>query len=126
MLRIKSQYLFTIFILLVLFSCKKAEPKEQWISLFNGKNLDGWHVKINGFELGDNAFNTFRVRNNSIVVNYDNYSNFKDYYGHIFYKDSFSNYRLKFQRVIRTLGLRKIIQMLCRSCYADSKTFTNI
>ena len=97
MLNIKPYHLLTVFILLALFSCKKEEPKEQWISLFNGKNLDDWQVKINGFELGDNAFNTFRVKDSAIVVNYDNYSDFKDYYGHIFYKDSFSNYRLKFQ-----------------------------
>lgn len=97
MFRTRPYHLFTVVILLSLFSCKKEKPKEQWISLFNGKNLDNWHVKINGFELGDNAFNTFRVKDSALVVNYDNYSDFKDYYGHIFYKDSFSNYRIKFQ-----------------------------
>ena len=30
----------------------------QWKYLFNGKNLDGWEIKINGYELGDNHKNT--------------------------------------------------------------------
>ena len=73
----------------------EKETTKGWIQLFNGKNLEGWQVKINGFALGVNAFNTFRVNNNSLVVSYENYDHFKDYYGHIFYKNSYSNYRLR-------------------------------
>ena len=73
----------------------EKETAEGWIQLFNGKNLEGWEAKINGFVSGENAFNTFRVNNNSLIVSYDNYENFKDYYGHIFYKNSYSNYRLR-------------------------------
>ena len=87
-----------LLIISISFSFNKSindKIEEQWIQLFNGKNLDGWEVKINGFPLGENAFNTFRVKNNSLVVNYDEYDNFKDYYGHIFYKNPYSNYKLK-------------------------------
>ncbi|SVE37479.1 uncharacterized protein METZ01_LOCUS490333, partial [marine metagenome] len=49
-----------------------AEKPQEWIQLFNGKNLEGWEVKINGFASGENAFNTFRVKNNSLVVSYEN------------------------------------------------------
>ncbi len=90
------QLLILVVAMGVLTNCDNA-PKDEWISLFNGENLDGWHVKINGFELNNNAFNTFQVRDGALVVNYDNYEDFGDYYGHIFYKESFSNYRLKFQ-----------------------------
>ena len=72
-----------------------AEKPQEWIQLFNGKNLEGWEVKINGFASGENAFNTFKVKNNSLVVSYENYDHFKDYFGHIFYKNSYSNYRLR-------------------------------
>ena len=30
-----------------------GSKKERWISLFDGKNLDGWKVKIKGHDLGD-------------------------------------------------------------------------
>ena len=35
----------------------------KWKQLFNGKNLDGWIIKIRGHELNDNYANTFRVEN---------------------------------------------------------------
>ena len=35
--------------------------KEDWIVLFNGKDLEGWTPKIAKHELGDNNGNTFRV-----------------------------------------------------------------
>ena len=41
---------------------KKSKPK-GWIKLFNGKNLDGWTVKIKDHPVNDNFGNTFRVEN---------------------------------------------------------------
>ena len=35
--------------------------KEEWIALFNGRDLAGWTPKITGYALGDNFANTFRV-----------------------------------------------------------------
>ncbi len=67
----------------------------QWISLFNGKNLEGWKVKIAGYELHDNYKNTFRVENGVLKVSYDQYDKFNNEFGHLFYKDKFSHYRLR-------------------------------
>ena len=35
--------------------------KNKWVELFNGRDLDGWEVKINGYEFGENYRNTFKV-----------------------------------------------------------------
>jgi len=70
-------------------------PKGEWVSLFNGKNLDGWKVKIRHYELGDNFANTFRVEDGLMKVRYDGYEKFDEKFGHIFHKDSFSNYRFR-------------------------------
>lgn len=67
----------------------------QWISLFNGRNLDGWKIKITGSDLGENHFNTFRVEDGVLRVAYDRYDKFSGEFGHLFYKDKFSHYRLR-------------------------------
>ena len=71
------------------------DPKEGWIPLFNGKNLDGWTPKIKGYELGDNFGNTFRVEDGVMKVSYDKYDKFNSRFGHIFYNQKFSNYKLR-------------------------------
>lgn len=69
-----------------------------WISLFNGKDLEGWIPKIRGYEMGDNFANTFRVRNGAIVVDYDGYNGqFKSRFGHLFYRTPYSNYLLRLE-----------------------------
>ena len=74
-----------------------SPPKERWIKLFNGKNLDNWIVKIHHHEVGDNYGNTFRVEDGLIKVRYDKYDSFKNRYGHLFYKTPYSYYKLKFE-----------------------------
>jgi len=68
--------------------------KEEWIALFNGRDLDGWTAKITGHALGDNFANTFRVEDGLLKVRYDQYQSFGNKFGHLFYKDPFSYYRL--------------------------------
>lgn len=70
-------------------------PAAKWISLFNGRNLDGWQAKVKGFKLGDNHQDTFRVENGVLRVAYDKYDKFDDKFGHLFFKDKFSHYRLR-------------------------------
>ncbi len=72
-------------------------PKGEWVSLFNGKDLTGWTPKIRYYELGDNNGDTFRVRDGLLQVRYDGggYEKFGEKFGHLFYKDSFSNYRFR-------------------------------
>lgn len=70
--------------------------KEEWITLFNGKDLNDWTVKITGYPAGENFANTFRVEDGLMKVRYDGYDNFNERYGHIFYnKKKFSHYKLR-------------------------------
>ena len=74
-----------------------VKVQEKWIQLFNGKDLNDWVVKISGYPVNENINNTFRVEDGVIKVSYDAYDKFGESYGHLFYKKSFSNYRLKLQ-----------------------------
>ncbi|MCF6294631.1 MAG: DUF1080 domain-containing protein [Flavobacteriaceae bacterium] len=76
---------------------KVPEVTKEWIQLFNGEDLNDWIVKIKGYPLNENIYNTFRVENGVLKVSYDGYENFNDTYGHIFYKKSFSSYKLRLQ-----------------------------
>jgi hypothetical protein len=69
--------------------------KENWISMFNGKDLTGWTPKIRNYASGENFGNTFRVEDGKLVVRYDAYDSFNERFGHIFYKDKFSYYRIR-------------------------------
>ena len=70
--------------------------KQEWVQLFNGKDLTGWIPKITGYETGVNYGNTFRVENGVMKVVYDkeSYPEFKNRFGHIFYDKKFSYYRI--------------------------------
>ena len=98
-----KKWILLLVISISAFSCtnktdnKEASDSSQWVSLFNGKNLEGWVVKINKYELGDNYKNTFRVTDGVIQVNYDGYDAFDQRFGHIFYTQPFSSYHLKFE-----------------------------
>lgn len=70
-------------------------PVSPWISLFNGRNLEGWTVKITGHALGDNYAETFRVRDGVLCVSYDKYQRFEAKFGHLFYREKLSNYVLR-------------------------------
>jgi hypothetical protein len=73
-------------------------PKEEWIQLFNGKDLDGWTPKIRGYAAGENFGDTFRVEDGVLKVAYDKYEGkFDGRFGHLFYKDEFANYRLRLE-----------------------------
>src|SRR5690554_2113803 len=76
---------------------KHSEDDVNWISLFNGKDLNDWTVKISKHEVGDNFANTFRVENGVMKVSYDGYKTFDNQFGHIFYKKPFSAYLLRIE-----------------------------
>jgi hypothetical protein len=78
-------------------SIKTDAGKEEWIPLFNGKDLTGWDIKIAGSLLNENFNNTFRVKDGVLQANYDQYQTFDGQYGHIFYKDKFSFYKIRVQ-----------------------------
>jgi hypothetical protein len=69
---------------------------EDWISLFNGKDLSAWDIKFADRPLNDNYLNTFQVEDGMLRIVYDEYENFDDKYGHMYYKKPFSYYKLRF------------------------------
>lgn len=94
------------FLALILFASCGSSPaiktsettgKEEWVSLFNGKNFDGWNIKIKGSELNVNYKNTFSVEDGVMKVRYDEYEKFNNEFGHIFYKTPYSHYRLRIE-----------------------------
>lgn len=93
-------YIFAILALLFLSSCavKSSKAKQdEWKTLFNGKDINDWIVKIHHHETGDNFGNTFRVVDGVIQIRYDQYGDFNDQFGHLYYKTPFSYYHLKFE-----------------------------
>lgn len=67
----------------------------EWVSIFNGKDLDGWTPKIRYEEFGEDKRETFRVEDGMITVSYENYEDFNETFGHLFYKTEYSSYRLR-------------------------------
>jgi len=84
--------------------CKQKLPNtaeqsnENWVKLFNGKDLNDWVIKIKGHDINYNYKNTFRVVDDVIQINYDEYDNtFNNAFGHMFYKKEFASYKLRLQ-----------------------------
>lgn len=74
---------------------REIENKE-WTSLFNGKNLDGWIVKIARSELGQNPGNMFRVADECLTVSYDDLEGpFNNQFGHIHTENAYTNFRFR-------------------------------
>ena len=71
--------------------------RQEWMQLFNGKDIKDWVVKIHHHEVGEDPFNTFRAEDGIVKVRYDKYDSFDQRYGHLFYKEPFSYYHLKFE-----------------------------
>lgn len=101
-------YIFLLFLLAI--SCGPSQQEEnaeqppvqtatgddeQWISLFNGEDMQGWIPKIRGYALGENYANTFRVEDGLLQVRYDRYDDFAQQYGHLFYEEPFSSYKFR-------------------------------
>ena len=68
---------------------------QQWIPLFNGKDLEGWTPKFKGYVLGENPYYIFRVENGILKVSYEDTGKFDGAFGHLFYQVPFSHYRLR-------------------------------
>jgi len=74
-----------------------AAGSEEWISLFNGKDLDGWTVKIAKHPIGENYGDTFRVEDGVIKVAYDKYGKFEEQFGHLYSDLAYSHYILRLE-----------------------------
>lgn len=88
----------TLMATLFLKACKPSAEntdKEEWISLFNGSNIDKWIPKFTGSELGLNYKNRFVFKDSLLSVRYVEKDTFKGNFGHLFYERKFSHYKLK-------------------------------
>lgn len=92
-----TKFLPSFFILLLVACTNPQESKNEYTQLFNGKDLTGWTPKLAGFKAGENYKNTFRVEDGLLKVSYAEYDSFRGEFGHLFYKDVFSNYRLRIE-----------------------------
>lgn len=73
----------------------ETSQPEEWIQLFNGKDLEGWTIKIAKHVLNENYNNTFRVEDGMMITRYDQYDEFNGEFGHIFYNTPYSHYKLR-------------------------------
>ena len=70
------------------------KPSEDgWITIFDGKTLNGWQPKFKGHALGEIPLETVRVEDGMMRIDYSNYDEFGGRFGHIFYMVPFENYR---------------------------------
>ncbi|AGA28790.1 3-keto-disaccharide hydrolase [Singulisphaera acidiphila] len=74
-----------------------AASKKGWVSLFNGKDLEGWTPKITKYKAGENYANTFRVEDGVMKVSFDGYPKFDGKFGHLFSAKKYSNYKLRIE-----------------------------
>jgi len=93
---------YLLLVILVCQSCnsndaKKEINKEDWESLFNGKDLTGWDIKIKDHPLNENYKNTFRIEDSMIRVVYNDYEKFDNQFGHLYTHKPYSYYKLKLQ-----------------------------
>jgi hypothetical protein len=93
---------FLLFFLLL--SCQQKEnnatkntDSNQWVSIFNGKDLTGWTPKFAGYPVGENLNQTFSVEDGLLKVNYTEYDTFKNEFGHLFYKQVYSKFKMRLE-----------------------------
>ena len=95
-----SKYLATLSAILLfsfffnLIYAQNIADKKEWVQLFNGKDINDWLIKIHHHEAGDNYANTFRAEDSILKVRYDQYAEFNNRFGHLYYKIPFSYYHL--------------------------------
>ncbi|MFL3657466.1 MAG: DUF1080 domain-containing protein [Opitutales bacterium] len=91
--------LFLLPVIVVLLSCVgcKESAQNEWVPIFNGKDLSGWTIKICGYPLGENYKNTFVVEDGMMRVDYSEYEKFDVEYAHIYYNEKLSHYRLRLE-----------------------------
>ena len=70
---------------------------EDWIDLLADGGLDRWTPKIRRHEVGDDSARTFRVEDGVLKVRYDGYDEFGDQFGHLYFDQPYSHYRLSLE-----------------------------
>jgi hypothetical protein len=83
---------------MLVLSCSeepKSADQEEWVAMFTGANYDDWTPKFAGYELGVNHNNRFVYQDSLLSVRYAKTDTFKGNFGHLFYKQKFSHYKLR-------------------------------
>ena len=91
----KNIFVITTTLLITLSCSNSGTSEEEWISIFNGEDLNGWTIKMSGFNPDENHNNTFRVEDGIMKVSYDLYESFDGEFGHIFYNTKLYKYKLR-------------------------------
>ncbi|MFC3973835.1 3-keto-disaccharide hydrolase [Maribacter confluentis] len=71
------------------------EAEEDWIAIFDGSNYGDWTPKFTGAALGVNYRDRFVYDDGLLSVRYAKTDTFKGNFGHLFYKEKFSHYKLR-------------------------------
>ncbi|TLP81438.1 DUF1080 domain-containing protein [Maribacter sp. ACAM166] len=91
-------FITVIITVLLLLSCNEESTdsgKEEWIAVFNGTNYDDWTPKFAGYELGVNHKDRFVYEDSLLSVRYTKTDTFNGNFGHLYYKEKFSHYKLR-------------------------------
>jgi hypothetical protein len=81
------KFLLAITVLAVIISSCKSD---KTISMFNGKDLTGWHVDVPAMDNDPNAINPFLVRDNVLVT-------LGEPRGHLISNEEYQDYRLEIE-----------------------------
>ncbi|MEJ7738605.1 MAG: DUF1080 domain-containing protein [Chitinophagaceae bacterium] len=97
-----SAFLFLAVVFINIQACSDQKEnnetsKEEWVSIFNGRDLTGWDIKIKDHPLNENYKNTFRIEDSMIRVSYSDYKKFNNKFGHLFTQAPYSYYKLKLE-----------------------------
>jgi hypothetical protein len=80
-------------------AARAVQPAEEqgWRPLFNGRDLEGWTIKIAGRPLGENFQDTFRVEDGILKVSYDRWTTFDRRFGHLYTNQPYGRYLLQLE-----------------------------
>lgn len=98
-MKLSSIIFYVILSIMIACSSKEQSPTavEDWESLFNQKDLSGWDIKIAGYPMNDNFKNIFQVKDSILSVSYNDYDTFTNEFGHLYYHQPYSYYRVRLQ-----------------------------
>jgi hypothetical protein len=88
---------FYLSLCILLTSCTTSghDDSEEWMQLFNKKDMTGWDIKIAKHALNDNFNNNFYVKDSLLKIDYSGYQKFNGEFGHLYYKEPFSYYIIR-------------------------------
>ncbi len=99
---ITNSNLYLLLLLPFIFACQPSQKAsendpdaEEWIALFDGSNMDNWIPKVRGYEMGVNYKDRWLVEDSLLSVRYAPEDTFKGDFGHLYYDQKFSHYRLR-------------------------------